>query len=162
MPPLDPKEEAIVAAYIRNGGDQSKAWRSCHPESKASLKTINEKASRFFAQGKVRARIVELQAQVAAQSVTAAALTLDAHMEMLRELRDKADQRGQTSAAIRAEELRGQLRRFYVKQVETGDAGEFERMSIEELREYVYGQGKILATLDEKLPPKGPKGPVKH
>jgi hypothetical protein len=93
-----------------------------------------------FAPGKVRARIVELQAQVAEQS----------------------DQRGQTSAAIRAEELRGQLRRFYVKQVETGDAGEFERMSIEELREYVYGQGKILATLDEKLPPKGPKGPVKH
>jgi hypothetical protein len=43
----------------------------------------------------LRARIVELQAQVASQSVTAAALTLDAHMEMLR---DKADQRGQTSA----------------------------------------------------------------
>jgi hypothetical protein len=67
-------------------------------------------------------------------------------MEMLRELRDKADQRGQTSAEIRAEDLRGQLRRFYVKQVETGDVGEFERMSTEELRAYVYG---------EKLPPKG-------
>ena len=79
MPLLDPKEEAIVVAYIANGGDQSKAWRTCHPESKASPKTINEKASRFFAQGKVRARIVALQAQVAAQSVTAAALTLDAH-----------------------------------------------------------------------------------
>ena len=45
-------------------------------------------------------------------------------MEMLRELRDKADQRGQTSAAIRAEELRGQLKRLHVKQVERGDAGE--------------------------------------
>jgi hypothetical protein len=50
-------------------------------------------------------------------------------MEKLRELRDRADQRGQTSAAIRAEELRGQLKRFYVKQVESGEAGEFERMS---------------------------------
>ena len=50
------------------------------------------------------------------------------------------------SAAIRAEELCGQLRRFYVKQIETGDAGEFSRMSDEELRAYVYG---------EKLPPKG-------
>jgi hypothetical protein len=75
-------------------------------------------------------------------------------MKMLRELWDKADQRGQTSAAIRAEELREQLRRFYIKQIETGDAGEFERMSTEELRAYVYG------TSDE-LPPKG-KGPVKH
>jgi hypothetical protein len=87
--------------------------------SKASPKTQHEAASKFFRQTKVRTRILELQAQVASQSVTAAALTLDAHMEMLRELRDKADQRGQTSAAIRAEELRGQLRRFYVKQVET-------------------------------------------
>jgi hypothetical protein len=103
-----------------------------------------------FAQGKVRARIVELHAEIASRSVTAAALTLDGHMEMLRELRDKADQRGQTSAAIRAEELRGQLQRFYVKQVETGDAGDFSRMSDEELRAYVYG---------EALPP---KDPVKH
>jgi hypothetical protein len=43
-------------------------------------------------------------------------------MEMLRELHDKSDQRGQTSAAIRAEELRGQLKRLYVKQVEQGSA----------------------------------------
>jgi hypothetical protein len=63
-------------------------------------------------------------------------------MEMLRELRDKADQRGQTSATIRAEELRGQLQRFYVKQVETGDTREFERMSTEELRAYAYGEQK--------------------
>jgi hypothetical protein len=47
------------------------------------------------------------------QSVTAAALTLDALAEKLRELRDKANQRGQTNAAIRAEELRGQLKRYY-------------------------------------------------
>jgi hypothetical protein len=72
-------------------------------------------------------------------------------MEMLRELRDKADQRGQTSAAIRAVELRGQLKRFYVKQVESGDAGDFSRMSTEELRAYVYGDDEVV-----------PKGPVKH
>jgi hypothetical protein len=105
-----------------------------------------EQASRLLEKYKVRSRIAELQAQVVSQSVIAAALTLDAHMEMLSELRDKADQRGQTSAAIRAEELRGQLMRFYVKQVETGDAGDFSRMSDEELCAYVNG---------EKLPPKG-------
>jgi hypothetical protein len=52
-------------------------------------------------------------------------------------LRDKADQRGQTSAAIKAEELRGQLQRFYVKQVETGDAYDFDHKSEDELREIV-------------------------
>jgi hypothetical protein len=55
---------------------------------------------------------------------------------------------------MRAEELRGQLNRVYVKQVESGDAGDFSRMSTEELRAYVYG--------DDELPPKGPKDPVKY
>jgi hypothetical protein len=50
------------------------------------------------------------------------------------DLRDKADQRGKTSTAIKAEELRGQLKRFYVKQVETGDAHEIDRKSEAELR----------------------------
>jgi hypothetical protein len=68
-------------------------------------------------------------------------------MEKLRELRDKADERGQTNAAIQAEVKRGELRRFYVKQIETGDAGEFSRMSSEELRAFVYG--------DEELPSEG-------
>ena len=54
-------------------------------------------------------------------------------MEKLRELRDKADQRGQTNAAIQAEVKRGELNRFYIKQIETGDAGDFARMSDEEL-----------------------------
>jgi hypothetical protein len=64
-------------------------------------------------------------------------------MQEPRELRDKADQRGQMSAAIRAEGLRGQLKRFYVKQVESGDAVEFSRITDDELREYIAGQYKI-------------------
>jgi hypothetical protein len=71
-------------------------------------------------------------------------------MQKLEELRDDAQQRGQLSAAIQAEVKRGELRRFYVKQVETGEAGDFSRMSTEELRAYVYG---------EQLPL---KDPVKH
>jgi hypothetical protein len=95
--------------------------------SKAKPQSVPQQASVFFRKLKVRSRIVVLQAEVTAHSGTAAALTLDAHVKKLRELRDKADQRGQTSAAIRAEELRGQLKRFHVKQVESGDAHEFSR-----------------------------------
>jgi hypothetical protein len=105
-----------------------------------------------FAQSKVRTRILELHAEVASKLSDDAALTVQEHMVKLRELRDEARQRGQLSAAIQAEVKRGELRRFYVKQVETGDAGEFSRMSDEELRAFVYG--------DDELPPK--PGPVKH
>jgi hypothetical protein len=94
MPPLDPKEEAIVAAYIRNGGNQTEAWKEAHPNSKAKPESMHQQASVFFRKLKVRSRIVELQAEVASQSVTAAALTIDTHMEKLRELRDDARQRG--------------------------------------------------------------------
>jgi hypothetical protein len=148
--PLDPKEEAIVATYIKNGGNQTEAWKETHLHSKAKPESMHQQASVFFRKLKVRSRIVELQAEVASQSVTAAALTLDAHMEELRVLRDEARQRGQLSAAIQAEVKRGKLRRFYVKQVESGEAGEFDRMTDDELREYIAGQDKILASLDGK------------
>jgi hypothetical protein len=39
-------------------------------------------------------------------------------MAKLREMRDKATSLNQMSAATKAEQLRGELRRFYVKQVE--------------------------------------------
>jgi hypothetical protein len=37
-----------------------------------------------------------------------------------------------------------------VKQVESGDAGDFSRMTDDELREYIAGQDKILASLSGK------------
>ena len=43
------------------------------------------------------------------------------------------------SAAINAERLRGELMGLYVKRVESGEPGEFSRMTIEELRAFVYG-----------------------
>lgn len=72
---------------------------------------------------------------------------MGAHLEKLRELRDEARQRGQLSAATQAEVKRGEARRFEVNQVESGEAGEFDCMTDEELREFIYGQEKILATL---------------
>ena len=47
---------------------------------------------------------------------------------------------------------RWRARRFYVKQVESGDVSDFSRMSTEELRAYVYG--------DDELPPRSPTGAV--
>ena len=140
MPALEPKEELILQTYVQNGSkDQSAAWLAGNPDSKAKPATIHQKASRFFAQGKVQARLAELHAEVVNQLSASTKLTLEAHMEKLRELRDEARGKGQLSAAIQAEKLRGEASRFYVRQVETGEAGDFDRMSIEELRAFVYG-----------------------
>jgi hypothetical protein len=93
-------------------------------------------------QPKVRLRIFELQSEVASRlsaDVTQFAQLL--HVQFKRE-RSKARERGQLSAAINAECLRGKLRGFYVKQIETGGAGEFDRMTTEELRAFIYGNEK--------------------
>ena len=93
---------------------------------------------------------MELHVEVAEKLSDDAALSIEEHMKKLRELRDDARQRGQLSAAIQAEVKRGELRRFYVKQVETGDAGEFDRMTADELRKFIAEQDVILTALDGK------------
>ena len=152
MPVLDePMLEAFVHALVRNGNKQMQAYREANPGTKASDKTCTEKASRLWAQGKVKARFAELHAQVAEQATTLTGLTLEAHMQKLEELRDLAQERGQLNAAIAAEVKRGELRRLYVKQVETGKAGDFERMSDEELREHIANEAKELGVAGKAI-----------
>jgi hypothetical protein len=60
-------------------------------------------------------------------------LTFEQHLEELKALREAAKDAGQFSAAITAETKRGELMRFYVKQVESTRVNEYENMSDEEL-----------------------------
>lgn len=90
-----------------------------------------------------------MHAEIASRSAIAAGLSLEQHMEMLRVLRDEARERGNNSAAIAAEVKRGELRRFYVKQIETGEAGEFDRKSEEELRALIAEQDALLASMTQ-------------
>jgi hypothetical protein len=64
-------------------------------------------------------------------------LTLEAHMIELQSLRDAARTAGQLSAAISAEVKRGELMRFYVKQVESAQVNKFSQMSDEELKAFI-------------------------
>jgi hypothetical protein len=52
-------------------------------------------------------------------------------------------------AAIKAEELRGKLQRYYVEQVEVGDAGDFDRMTLGELKEFVAEEAQSLLGADD-------------
>jgi phage terminase small subunit len=59
MSNLTPKQEAFCLAYIETH-NASEAYRRAYA-TKASAKTIHEKASRLLAEGKVRARLKELR-----------------------------------------------------------------------------------------------------
>jgi hypothetical protein len=74
------------------------------------------------------------------------ALTLGAHMEKLRELRDHAVANHKFAAAVRAEYLRGKAAGLY-DNVEYGVADEFSRMSTEELRQAILDQDEVLRSL---------------
>lgn len=79
---LTNKQEAFVLALIE-GKSQREAYRSAYKADRMKEKTIDEKASRLFAEDKVRARFEELQAKV----------------------REKAEQRSVASAVEVLEEL---------------------------------------------------------
>lgn len=79
---LTDKQEAFVLALIE-GKSQREAYRSAYKADRMKEKTIDEKASRLFAEDKVRARFEELQAKV----------------------RSEAEKRGVASAADVLEEL---------------------------------------------------------
>ena len=58
--------ECACQQFVLNGGNQSAAYRVAFPASKRwKDKTVHEKASRLFADGKVSARVSELVVQVA-------------------------------------------------------------------------------------------------
>lgn len=59
-------DECACQQFVLNGGNQSAAYRVAFPASKRwKDKTVHEKASRLFADGKVSARVSELVVQVA-------------------------------------------------------------------------------------------------
>lgn len=112
---LTPKQEVFCLAYIE-GGNSSDAYRKAYNAGKMTAKTINEKASRLLAEGKVRARVEELRKPV----VEAAQITLAGHLERLEALSVAAEQAGQYSAAITAEVSRGKASGLYVDKLTVG------------------------------------------
>ncbi len=92
-------------------------------------------ASRLLKQPEISARLEELKKSAEKAVLDDTSLTLSEHMAMLRMLRDEARAEGKLQAAIAAEVKRGELRRFYIKQIETGAPGDFSDMSDEELAE---------------------------
>lgn len=59
------KHETACQEYVKNGNNQSEAWRVAHTKSKAKPESVNQKASKLFAQVNIKSRVKELQAEAA-------------------------------------------------------------------------------------------------
>ncbi len=101
MSKLTQKQEELAKAYILYHGNQSEAWRAQHPDSKATPKTVWEKASKAFSDSKVRARIQELQDMATERhlvTVETIASELGESFEMAKETKQAGAMTGSTVA----------------------------------------------------------------
>jgi len=78
-------------------------------------------------------------------------LTVEQHMAELKLLRELAKSNGDIKAAIAAEVKRGEVRKFYVKQVENGKPGSFDQLNDEELRDAIIEQTRELVEVDPEF-----------
>ena len=152
--PLTPKQEAFVLAYVKTG-NASEAYREAY-NTKASAKTIHEKASRVLAEGKVRARFEVLRGKVSERVVEKTAISKAWVIEKLVENVERAMQaepvRRKTgdgeeevlgeytyngSVANKALELLGKELGMFIDRKEVRGPNEFARMSDEELEVFL-------------------------
>jgi len=108
---LTPKQERFAMA-VASGKTQSDAYREAYnvrPTTK--METINQQASRLLANSNIYARVEELRKPIAQKAM----ITLESHIERLKELAALAVDTGQIAAAIKAEELCGKASGIYIE-----------------------------------------------
>jgi phage terminase small subunit len=112
-PKLDPVRERFAQEYHATG-NASEAYRRAKPHAaKWKESALNPKASRMLAEGKVRARLEELQAEAAKRHGT----TIGSLTDELEKAREMAMNSGQPSAAVSATMGKAKLHGFLVDQV---------------------------------------------
>jgi phage terminase small subunit len=136
---LTEKQEAFRQAYMETGNGRQ-AYKLAYDAQGMSDKAIDKEVRALLKNPLLNPLSDKIQLQVEAKAV----LSLEEHMEKLKDLRDKAEAEGKFTAAIQAEVKRGELRRFYIKQVETGDVGAFSQMSNQELVEFIKREDEAL------------------
>lgn len=118
---LTPKQEKF-ALEVASGKTQSDAYRAAfnvRPTTKDT--TVNVSASKLMADPNISQRVEELRKPIADKAM----VTLESHIERLKELAMMAIDQGQIAAAIKAEELCGKASGVYVekRQITGADGG---------------------------------------
>ena len=110
---LTRKQAAFCQAMLTTN-NASEAYRASYDAGAMAPATVNRKAHDLLANGKIAARLAELRAPAA----ELAQITLGAHLDALKAVRDAALTAGQYSAAVSAEVARGRACGLYVVKVE--------------------------------------------
>ena len=139
----------------------SEAYRQVY-DTNASAKTINEKASRLLAEGKVRARFEALQGKVTERAVEKTAISKAWVIEKLVENVERAmqaeavvDREGKETGeftyngnvANRALELIGKELGMFIDRREVGEPNEFAHMTNEELKAFIAEPDSEIAAI---------------
>lgn len=139
---LTKKQEDFLKAYLSTLNPMA-AYRQAY-----DTKGMSDDACRVEGNKLLKHPLITLRVANAAQKVEAKdLLTLEKHMQRLEELSRKAETLEQISAAVKAEELRGKLQRFYVEQVEHGNVGDFDRMNEDQLLDHIERQEETIQQL---------------
>ena len=108
---LSPQQEMFAQA-VAAGKTLSDAYRSAYNVRPTTLaKSVHEASSTLMANAKVASRIEEIRAPV----IASARVTLEAHLDALGVLSERAAARGRYNTAIYAELARGRASGLYVK-----------------------------------------------
>lgn len=103
------------AQCVASGMTQSDAYRASYDVSdNAAIATINNDAYKLMSNPDIYARVNEIREPI----VKKAQISLESHLEALKELRDMARDGSQYSAAITAEVARGKASGLYVEKNE--------------------------------------------
>ena len=111
---LTAKQEKFCAEYAKGGVSYSDAYRAAFDCSKMKPATVNRRAFELKEDGKITARIKELQNEAAERAM----VTLSSHLEALERLRDLAERLGKLGPAVAAEIARGKACGLYVERTE--------------------------------------------
>ncbi len=141
---LTSKQEAFRIAYLENGGNARQAYRLAYDCEGMADQTVDKEAAKLLKHEKIRPLLDRGLERIQIQADAKGLLSLEEHMERLDKLGKAAEADGKYAAAITAEVKRGELRRFYVKQVETGEVGAFSQMTDEELKQYIEQESEAL------------------
>ena len=118
---LTPKQEKF-ALEVASGKTQSDAYRAAFNVKPTTKDTsVNVNASKLMADANIAQRVEELRKPIADKAM----ITLESHIERLKELAELAIDQGQIAAAIKAEELCGKASGVYVekRQITGADGG---------------------------------------
>lgn len=154
---LSPREYAFCLAYVKHNVG-ARAYREAY-QYQGKAEYAAKRSGLLLKKPLIRAAIEKLKDPVLQESK----MSLEAHLDNLRAIRDKALQEKVLRIALDAEIKRGEAAGFYVERSESGKPGEFEELSEAQLRQKITADRqaaeelrRIQIAAGERKPPPPP------